>query len=103
MFYNRNNVFVGILIGLAIPVIVYALLLTILELIDANAGFTQVQLAKALKPRTLALIAICFNILTMQYYRKMRADESMRGVFISVGIAAIIWIVKYSSEIFSSL
>jgi hypothetical protein len=100
MFYQRNHVLVGLGIGLAIPIISYALILTILEGIDSMAGFSQVILAQAIKPRTLALIAICVNILIMQYYKKMRAEESMRGVFIAVGILAIAWIAKYGGEIF---
>ncbi len=103
MFYRKNSVITGLLIGLALPVVFYALLLTILEAIDANAGFTQVQLATALKPRTLALVAICFDILTMRYYRKLKAEESMRGVFIAVGISALLWILRYASEIFDKL
>lgn len=101
MFYQRNHVFIGLIIGLAMPIIAYALILTLLESIDTYAGFTQVVLAKAIKPRTLALIAICVNILIMQYYRKLRAEESMRGIFIAVGILAIAWIVKYIGEIFN--
>ncbi|MFZ4543637.1 MAG: hypothetical protein ACOYOA_06280 [Saprospiraceae bacterium] len=103
MFYNKNNVFVGLLIGLAFPIVAYALVLTFLEALDSIMGFSQVRLSTALKPRTLALIAICINIFVMQYYRRLRADESMRGVFIAVGIAALLWIIKYSGEIFGNL
>lgn len=101
MFYQRNNVFIGLILGLALPIIAYALILTILETIDAYANYSQVELAKALKPRTIALIAICFNILTMQYYKKLRAEESMRGIFIAVGILALAWMAKYMGEIFN--
>lgn len=101
MFYQKNNVFIGLIVGLALPIIAYALILTILESIDAYAGFSQVEFAKALKPRTLALVAICINVLIMQYYKKLRAEESMRGIFIAVGILAIAWIAKYIGEIFN--
>lgn len=103
MFFQKNNVFIGLLMGLALPIVVYAVVLTIFEGIDASAGFTQVELAKAIKPRTLWIIAICINILVMQYYRRLRAEESMRGVFIAVGILAIAWFARYYNEIFSAL
>ncbi len=98
MFYQRNHVIVGLIIGLIIPIIGYALLLSLLEIIDNNAGFSQVELAKAIKPKTLALLSICINILIMQYYRRLRAEESMRGIFIAVGILAIAWIAKFWAE-----
>ena len=103
MFYRKNSVLLGLIIGLFVPIVTYAVLLTTLEFIDSYAGFSQVQLATALKPRTLALVALCGNILTMQYYRRLRADESMRGVFIAVGICAVLWIARYSSEIFDNV
>ena len=103
MFYRKNSVILGLIVGLVVPFVTYALLLTVLETIDTYAGFTQVQLSAALKPRTLVLIALCCNILTMQYYRRLRADETMRGIFISVGIGAIIWIIRYSAEIFEKI
>jgi hypothetical protein len=100
MFFKKDSVLIGLFVALALPVVFYALLLTGLEFIDDHAGFEQVQLSTALKPRTLALIAVCCNIFTMQYYRRLRADDSMRGVFIAVGLAAVFWILRYSSEIF---
>ncbi len=100
MFYQRNHVLVGLGIGLAIPIVAYALILTLFEGIDNMAGFTNVELAKAIKPRTIALMAICVNILVMQYYRRLRAEESMRGIFVAVGICAIAWVAKYGAEIF---
>jgi hypothetical protein len=99
MFYQRNHVLVGLVIGLMIPIVGYALLLSLLEIIDANAGFSQVQLASAIKPKTLALLSICIDILIMQYYRKMRAEESMRGVFIAVGVLAVTWIAKFWEQL----
>jgi hypothetical protein len=102
MFYQRNHVLVGLLVGLAMPIIGYALILTLLETIDSVAA-SNLELAKALKTRTLALISICINILIMQYYKKQRAEESMRGIFIAVGILAIGWIVKFGTEVFGAL
>jgi uncharacterized BrkB/YihY/UPF0761 family membrane protein len=100
MFYERNHVLIGLVIGICMPIIGYALILTLLEQID-NVSSSNLQLATALKTRTLALIAICINIFLMRYYRRLRAEESMRGVFIAVGICAIAWIAKFSGEIFN--
>ena len=100
MFYDRNKLFLGILIGLAMPIITYATLLTLMETFDAYGPLTQVKLAESIKMRTLALVSLCINVFIMRWYQRRRYDESMRGVLIAIAVFALAWIVKYGTEIF---
>lgn len=100
MFYDKNNVWIALCIGLALPIITYALLLTGMETFDVYGPLTQVKLAESIKPRTLALVSLCIDVFVMRWYQRRRYDDSMQGVFIAIGIFAIVWIAKYSGEIF---
>lgn len=100
MFYQKNHVLVGLLIGIVMPIIAYALLLTLLETVDTyKTGYEQIQFATAFQPRTLALISLFINPLFMRYYKKLRAEESMRGVMVAVGILAIAWLIKFYPDL----
>jgi hypothetical protein len=103
MFYDKDNVFISLLIGLALPIIAYATLLVGMETYDTYGGMTQIKLVEAIKPRTLQIVSLCINVFMMRWYQRKRYDNSMRGIFIAIGIYAVIWIVKNGSEIFSSL
>jgi hypothetical protein len=101
MFYDRNHLFIGLLIGICMPIIAYATILLLAETWDTYGPLVQVKLSEAIKPRTLALVALCINVFIMRWYQRRRYEDSMRGVFIAVGIGAIAWIVRYGVEIFA--
>ena len=101
MFYDRNKLYIGLLLGLALPIITLALLQIFTETWDSFHITPRVALAEAIKPRTLRLVALCFNVFLMRWYQRRRYDDSMRGVFIAIGIWALVWVYFYGAEIFA--
>jgi H+/gluconate symporter-like permease len=101
MFYDRNNVFIGIALGIVFPIVTYAVLLMLMETWDTYIDQWRVELVRSIKPRTLALVSLCIDIFVMRWYQKRRFEESMRGVLIAIGIYAVIWLVKNGSEVLS--
>jgi hypothetical protein len=101
MFYDKNNLFIGLLLGLALPIISLALLQVFSETWDASHITPRLILSEAIRPRTLRLVALCFNVFLMRWFQRRRYDESMRGVFIAIGIFAIAWMYFYGAEVFS--
>jgi uncharacterized membrane protein YdjX (TVP38/TMEM64 family) len=87
---RRNNLNIGIGLGMLLPLILFSLLSAIGSLVGLP-----------LKTRTLALIGICLNILLMQFYRKMRANESVRGIVLATVGLALIWFAWFHEEIFA--
>ena len=90
----------GILIGLFVPIVLLGLLLSLFEslgILKTGAEITTVQI---LKPRTLALLAICTNVLFMQTFSAMRWIHSMRGITIATFVCVCLWLMKYLKEIF---
>ncbi len=90
MTLKRNNLNIGIGLGILLPLITFVILNGLTNV--ANISF---------KERTIALICICLNGLLMQFYKNLRANESVRGlVLATVGLCAI-WFIYYGQEIMS--
>jgi hypothetical protein len=87
IIFRKNNLNIGIGIGLLLPLIVFGIL------------FGIVQAGLPLKIRTIALIAICANLLITRPFRRNRAAESVRGVVMTTVALAALWIFNFYQEI----
>ena len=85
--FRKNNLNIGIGLGLMLPIIVFYVLLGV------------VKMGLPLKIRTIALIAICANALAINLFRRNRAGESMRGMVLATVAMAAIWIFYFYQEI----
>ncbi|MEY4905670.1 MAG: hypothetical protein RLZZ292_3485 [Bacteroidota bacterium] len=91
MFYDKNNLFIGLLLGFALPFVGYAIfLMTLRDLLH-------------FRPQTCAIIALCINALVLQWFKKRRYDESMRGVVIATSVYALAWFYLFGTEIIENL
>lgn len=103
MIWNKNAIWVGALVGLVVPFVGYAVLLTIFDGLDRMGITDQIGLAENFRSRTLSLVAICLNVFVMNYYNRLRHTQSMRGVVIAVLISAGVWLYLYGSYLISWL
>ena len=95
-FFKRDSVWAGLTIGLLVPLAVYGLLRLIYEWFDHMEVFSDVGFAEDFRTRTLALIAICANLLMMQSFRKShRHYETTRGILMASMIYVAIWFWKF--------
>lgn len=92
MLFRRNNLFIGVGLTLVVSILVFTILNAITD--AASLPF---------KIRTLALIAICANMLIVRGFRKNRANESIRGAVLATVVLSIIWIVWFGAEIYDEL
>lgn len=97
--FHRDRWLNGFASGLFIPLVFLAGLLYLFESLGVMA-VTDVPGDQGLKPRTLALIALCLNVIQMQVFKKMRWTQSMRGMAVSTFICVTLWLIKYSKELF---
>lgn len=87
-----------LLLGLAVSVIVafvaYALLLQAQDLIATQMGrpFT-------FQERSVALLAICLNVLPMNYFRRRYHHKSLRGLVIGTMLLAGAWFFYFGREL----
>ena len=89
--FNRNNINIGIGLGLLIPIIGFGIFV----------GLTHLGLP--FRIRTLAVMSICLNLITLRLFQARRANESIRGITLATVGLAIIWLIYYYQNIMSEL
>ena len=100
MILNKDNLWIGLAVGLLVPFVGYALLLVAYEQLEAMAFASDSWFSPNFRERTLAVIAICLNIIFMNRFRRRRMTESMRGVVFATMLYVFIWVVYFSGTLF---
>lgn len=100
MIFDRNNLLIGLAAGLVLPFIGYALLILLFEQIEAAGLASSVGFSPTFRTRTLAVIAICLNLIPVNIFRRRRLTESMRGVVFATTFYVLVWVIYFSSSIF---
>jgi hypothetical protein len=96
---KKNNLYIGLGIGILLPIVSYALLLTIFEQLDKLHWTSQQGLSFKFRMRTLCMIAICVNLIPVQIYQRWRANEIVRGLSITTVAMAMIWLFTFAKDI----
>jgi hypothetical protein len=101
--FNRNHIVLGIVLGLCVPVVGYAIFMMLFETLESAGIMDEVTSGSAgRRERTLALLGICSNILPFEIYRKKSFDETMRGLVIPTVIFMGIWMFVYKDILFGA-
>jgi len=99
-FYQKNNLQLGIGIGLLLPIAFYFLLHGIYALLEQNGGLAN-SISVEFRERTIALLAVASDVIPMRYYQKNRYwMDTMRGVTIAMGALAFIWMIYFIPDMF---
>ncbi len=99
-FYQKNNLQLGIGVGLLLPILVYYLLHGLYALLEQNGTLVN-SISVEFRERTIALLAIAVDVIPMRYYQKNRYwMDTMRGVTIAMGALAIIWMIYFVPGMF---
>lgn len=97
---NRNEIWVGILVGILLPVLGYALLYQLFGLLELSGAASSHGFSPNFRERTLAIVAIAANLILLNLYRRRRWDLSMRGVVIATAILAFVWVFRFGKYLF---
>ena len=87
--FKKNNLNIGIGLGILLPMVIFGILSSTFHLLNVP-----------LKTRTIGLICICLNILTMQRFKNFRANESIRGTVLATVALCAVWLFYYGQEIY---
>ncbi|MBK6392991.1 MAG: hypothetical protein KA109_02195 [Saprospiraceae bacterium] len=90
----------GFISGLFVPIVIFAALLQLLESLGILTTIESGQTVHILRPRTIALIVLFANIILMNVFKKMRWNQSMRGLAVSTFICIGLWVFKYGRDLF---
>ena len=99
MEFRKNTVVFGILLGLLIPFVTYAILLMFNDSVDWGTLFGNPRFEK-FSTKLLAIIAICGNTIPFQYFHKYRMDNGLRGVVFPTVVYAMFWLSYFSGALF---
>ncbi len=84
---KKDNWFLGIIIGILVPAIIFAVLFLITSILDIHYPKKVF-----LKPKNIPLIAIFFNMIPFRYYMvNLKYDKTGRGILMVTIIYAIIF------------
>ena len=92
---NQNKVIIGLICGLVVPFIAYAIILTVYDFGDVRGWFDSSSVTETFRSRTQGLLAIASNLITINIFRRKKHDESMRGVVIGTSVYILIWIIVF--------
>lgn len=94
MISKYDKIIVGIATAVVVAFVAYGLLIQAEEwLIGAYPSFTSFN------ERSIALMAIVFNILPMNYFQRRYYNKSLRGLVIGTMILAGAWFYVYGQDI----
>lgn len=101
MFFNRNSIVVGIIVGLVVPFVGLAILMMLNEqLAYLDITFPNGSTFDGLSPRLLNALAICLNLIPFRYYVSQYKNESLRGVVFPTVLYVIYWMSKFGFGLF---
>lgn len=103
MFWNKNAVSTGIILGLLLPFLGFWLIKGFFELFTYFELFNPNGFSASWRARTIALLAICANIIPFNLYRKRRFDDSMRGLIFPTIFFVAIWVYQFRADIFQNM
>ncbi len=94
MIPRNDHLWIGLAVSIFVTVIAYALFLQLGDYFSAGTGRSV-----AFRPRTLALLAICLNVLPMNVLRRTYRTRSMKGLMIGVMVMAAAWFFYFGREL----
>lgn len=99
MLDNRDKLWIGLLIGLVVPFVGYAIILMILETLGANESLADKNLNFDFKERTLTLLALALNLIPMRIFMKRYMNKALRGLVLATLVYGLVWMVYFGSKL----
>lgn len=94
MVPRNDHLWLGLAVSVFLSGVAYFLLLQVGDFFSATEGR-----AISFRPRTLALIAICLNILPMNVFRRTYRSRALKGLVIGVMIMSAIWFFYFGRDL----
>ncbi len=97
----NKSIWIGILLGIAVPIVGYAVTLMVFEQL-AKMGIVQSYMGQfsPAQSRTIWVIGIMFNLIPFQYFKVKKAERAMTGVLMMTIVAVVIWVIYYYKFLF---
>ena len=94
---EKDSLILGLLLGLCIPFVGFATIQMILErVVDSDALNPEMRPIN-FRPRTIAILAVCLNLIPFNIYKNWRFDNTMKGVIIATFIYVFVWVLYFAN------
>jgi amino acid permease len=97
--FRNDNIWLGIIVGLIIPFVGYAIIQTLFEGLASLSEATGGRLSDNFRERTLGVLAICLNIIPLQIFQRRKHYQSIRGLIFPTVAYAILWVVLFGKDV----
>ena len=94
---EKDSIILGLLLGLCIPFVGFATIQMIFERIADSDTLNPEMRDITFRPRTIAILAICLNLIPFNIYKNWRFDNTMRGVIIATFVYVFVWILYFAN------
>lgn len=96
---TKDSIPLGFILGLLLPFIGYALLLEVYDQLGSAGLISDDGLSRTFRQRTIALLAICINLIPFSLFNRQRKYNGMRGVIFPTVIYIITWVIYFRDSI----
>jgi len=96
--FEKDSIIVGLLLGVFIPFVGYAVVLEIYDQLDAADIINGIRTGD-FRRRTSALLGLCLNLIPFAFFNRKRFFYSMRGIMIPTIIYAGVWFYYFGAKI----
>lgn len=102
MQYKNDKLWIGLLIGLVLPFVGYAILLMVLEQLGASDSLADSRLNFNFRTRTLSLLALALNLIPLRFFSKRRASKALRGLVLATLAYGVVWVYNFGQQLLNS-
>ena len=102
MQYKNDKLWVGLIAGILIPFVGYAILLMILEQLGSSDSLADSRLNFNFRERTLTLLALALNLIPMRFFQNRRANQAIRGLVLATLLYGIVWVYFFGQQLLGS-
>ncbi len=96
---EKNSLSLGILAGILLPLLGFAVFYGIFELLEIISKTSSVGFRPQFRERTCAILGIALNAIALNFYSKRRCDKTVRGVVVLTTVWILVWLVVFGKYV----
>lgn len=97
MLSKYDKIITGFAVAIIVAFVAYALLLQVQDFLSDWSGRPL-----SFNERSIALMALCFTVLPMNYFRRRYQNKSLRGLVIGTMALAAVWFFYYGRDLLNA-
>ncbi len=99
---EKNSFLMGFVLGAIVPVAGFYLVENIFDVLTQMGWMDEVSMSTgARRYRTMALLAMCCNLIPFNISKVKKWDNTMRGIIIPTLIYVVAWVYTFYDQLFA--